>query len=238
MKDAYKTLIEQYEDILKDNEGEQQKELSLASDDAKSPTEPHGVLQASRPTRGAVPADNANPAIVFEVNDMVLAKWQGDRSYYPARIINRTGPRTNFQYQVKFKTYDNTEMVKASDIKPMASNQHNKRKAEEISANATPPVLPTPQNSNIISAAASVDPKLANQARKEPNQTSDGALKPAKIARKVKANKELEAGKSKWQNFTKGKTGKAGKKESMFRTPDGINARGKYDMIAFFHTHL
>jgi survival-of-motor-neuron-related-splicing factor 30 len=47
------------------------------------------------------------------------------------------------------------------------------------------------------------------------------------MLRKVKANKELEAGKTKWQDFSnKSKIGKAGKKESMFRTPEGINARG------------
>ena len=42
----------------------------------------------------------------------------------------------------------------------------------------------------------------------------------------MKANKELEAGKNKWQDFsTKGKIGKVAKKESMFRTPEGVNAR-------------
>ena len=46
------------------------------------------------------------------------------------------------------------------------------------------------------------------------------------MPRKVKANKELEAGKNKWQDFAaKGKTGKVAKKDSMFRTPDGVNAR-------------
>jgi len=36
----------------------------------------------------------------------------------------------------------------------------------------------------------------------------------------------LEAGKSKWQDFAqKGKFGKAAKKDSMFRTPDGVHGR-------------
>ncbi|KAK3503995.1 hypothetical protein B0T13DRAFT_508743 [Neurospora crassa] len=45
--------------------------------------------------------------------------------------------------------------------------------------------------------------------------------------KKIKANKELEKGKNKWQEFTaKGKFGKgATKKESMFRTPEGVNGR-------------
>jgi len=58
---------------------------------------------------------------------------------------------------------------------------------------------------------------------------SDGPPKPAKAPRKVKANKELEAGKNKWQDFTaKGKVGKVAKKESMFRTGEGVNARGEF----------
>ena len=88
--------------------------------------------------------------------------------------------------------------------------------------------VPTPpSNPNVISAAANVDPALANQARQEPSKVGDGPSRPAKVPRKVKAGKELEAGKSKWQDFTtKGKMGKGGKKDSMFRTPDGVNARG------------
>ena len=39
---------------------------------------------------------------------------------------------------------------------------------------------------------------------------------------------ELEKGKNKWQEFTtKGKFGKAAKKESMFRTPEGVHGRGE-----------
>ena len=86
---------------------------------------------------------------------------------------------------------------------------------------------PTPPVPNVISAAANIDTALASQLKNEANQTLDGPPKPAKVARKVKANKELEAGKSKWQEFSaKGKFGKTAKKESMFRTGEGVNARG------------
>ena len=49
------------------------------------------------------------------------------------------------------------------------------------------------------------------------------------MPRKVKANKELEAGKSKWQDFAAKSKGlaKVAKKESMFRTGESVNARGK-----------
>ncbi|CAK7220458.1 hypothetical protein SBRCBS47491_004195 [Sporothrix bragantina] len=69
-----------------------------------------------------------------------------------------------------------------------------------------------------------------------PNNASSGASSatpldaeepPVKKFKKIKATKQLEAGKSKWQEFSsKGKTGKPGtKKDSMFRTPEGIHGR-------------
>ena len=94
-----------------------------------------------------------------------------------------------------------------------------------MSGASTPQGVPV--HSGVISAAADINPALASQARKEPNKANDGPARPTKVSRKVKANRELEAGKAKWQEFaSKGKFGKATKKESMFRTPDGVNARG------------
>ena len=55
-----------------------------------------------------------------------------------------------------------------------------------------------------------------------------GEEPPTKKFKKIKATKQLEAGKSKWQEFsTKGKTTKGVKKDSMFRTPDGVQGRGR-----------
>ncbi|KAL6714327.1 hypothetical protein ACLMJK_007750 [Lecanora helva] len=160
----------------------------------------------------------------FSVNDAVLAKWKsGDKAFYPARITSITGSSSKPVYIVTFKSYATTETLSAHDIKPI-SNDSKKRKAD-----GSPAVLATPSvpaNTNVISAAANIDPTLASQAKKEPSKVSDGPTRPAKVPRKVKANKELEAGKSKWQDFSmKAKTGKVAKKESMFRTPDGVNAR-------------
>jgi survival-of-motor-neuron-related-splicing factor 30 len=80
----------------------------------------------------------------------------------------------------------------------------------------------------VISAAADINPALANQARQEPGKVGDASGRPAKVPRKVKANKELEAGKNKWQNFAAKGKGKFGKKDSMFRTGESVNARGMY----------
>ena len=165
----------------------------------------------------------------FSVNDNVLAKWvSGDKAFYPARITSITGSSSKPVYYVAFKNYATTETLSAHDIKPI-SNDSRKRKADGAPAGPPTPSPLTPNTpSNVISAAADINPALATQARKEPSKVSDGPARPAKVPRKVKANKELEAGKSKWQQFsTKGKTGKVAKKESMFRTPEGVNARGK-----------
>lgn len=159
---------------------------------------------------------------------MVLAKWHsGDKGFYPARITSITGHSTAPYYIVKFKGYDTTETLRAKDIKPIVNP--NKRKADGTPV-ATPPPPPPPTNTNVISAAANINPELAQQSKREPSKVSDGPVRPAKVPKKIKANKELEAGKSKWQDFAaKGKFGKAAKKDSMFRTPEGIHGRGNSD---------
>ena len=165
------------------------------------------------------------------MNDNVLAKWKsGDKTFYPARITSITGSSSKPVYIVTFRNYSTTETLSAHEIKPV-SNDSKKRKADGPSGLPTTPSVPS--NTNVISAAANVDPALAMQAKREPSKVSDGPIRPAKVPRKVKANKELEAGKSKWQEFAmKGKGGKVAKKDSMFRTPDGVNARGKLMTIS------
>ncbi len=166
------------------------------------------------------------PQAAYKVNDAVLARWvSGDKSFYPARITSITGSSSSPLYSVTFKSYGNTETLRAADIKPHPL-ETKKRKADGT------PALPSASSTetgtaSVISAAADINPALASQARREPSKVSDGPTRPPKVPRKVKATKELEAGKSKWQDFTtKGKLSKVAKKESMFRTPDGVNARG------------
>ncbi|ETI20400.1 hypothetical protein G647_08435 [Cladophialophora carrionii CBS 160.54] len=185
--------------------------------------ENHPAYQAGYRKQEAETEESSAPA-QFSVNDTVSARWKsGDGGFYTARITSITGSSSDPVYIVTFKNYGNTETLKAKDIKPL-SNDSRKRKADGMSGSSTP--VPPPSNPNVISAAASVDPALAQQARREPSKVSDGPVRPAKLPRKVKANKELEAGKSKWQDFAaKSKAGKMGKKESMFRTGEGVSAR-------------
>ena len=187
--------------------------------------ENHPAYQAGY-RKPEIEADETNAPVTFSVNDTVSARWKsGDGGYYTARITSMTGSASDPVYIVTFKNYGNTETLRARDIKPL-SNEARKRKADGILGSSTP--VSVPSNPNVISAAASVDPNLAQQARREPSKVSDGPIRPAKIPRKVKANKELEAGKTKWQDFAaKSKMGKTHKKDSMFRTGDGVHARGK-----------
>ncbi|CAG8961929.1 hypothetical protein HYFRA_00014087 [Hymenoscyphus fraxineus] len=169
-----------------------------------------------------IASDDTDVPTKFSVNDTVLAKWHsGDKGFYPARITSITGSSTAPVYIVKFKSYDTTETLRAKDIKPIVNP--NKRKADGTPVAASIPAPPaTP--ANVISAAPDINPELAQQTKREPSKVSDGPVRPAKVPKKIKANKELEAGKNKWQDFAaKGKFGKAGKKDSMFRTPEGVH---------------
>ncbi|KAH8884626.1 hypothetical protein GQ53DRAFT_829586 [Thozetella sp. PMI_491] len=173
-------------------------------------------------------------AVSYKVNDTVMAKWvSGDKGYYPARITSVTGSSTDPIYVVKFKSYDTVETLRSKDIRPIAQ----KRKADGSAvSNSAPapaaapspskvasPSSSTPNSGIILSAGAEMYPQ-AQQAGKAAEKPDDEKPKPK--FKKIKANKELEAGKNKWQEFsTKGKGGKSAKKDSMFRTPDGIHGR-------------
>lgn len=185
--------------------------------------ENHPAYQAGY-RKPEVDAEESQATHKFEVNDTVSAMWKsGDRGFYTARITSITGSKNDPVYIVKFQKYGTTETLKSRDIRPL-SNEAKKRKADGISGSSTP--VPPASVPGVISAVANVDPSLAQQVRREPSKVSDGPIRPAKIPKKVKANKELEAGKAKWQEFAmKGKAGKIAKKDSMFRTGESVNAR-------------
>ncbi|KAK4176825.1 hypothetical protein QBC36DRAFT_186584 [Triangularia setosa] len=189
-----------------------------------------------KPAPPEVPEEKESEVIVnYQVNDTVMAKWAtGDKGFYPARITSVTGSKTAPIYTVKFKSYDTVETLRAKDIKPMPAQ---KRKADGIStapssaagpssSSSTPgygsgATTPVVNNGIVMSAAADMYPQAQAAAENNPDE------KPKPKFKKIKATKELEAGKNKWQEFTqKGKFGKAAKKESMFRTPEGVKGRG------------
>ena len=201
--------------------------------------EKHPAYQAGYkpPNAPASPVVEEAP-VTFSVNDAVLAKWKtGDRSFYPARITSITGSATNPVYIVTFKNYATTETLRAHELKPTTnpSMSNNKRKADGPSTTPTGSSQ-NPGGGGVISKGANIDESLVGQAKREPSKVSDGPIRPAKIPRKVKANKELEEGKNSWQKFSanpkKWKPG-VGKKDSMFRTGEGVNARGEFRFLRF-----
>ncbi|KAF4435148.1 Splicing factor spf30 [Fusarium austroafricanum] len=179
------------------------------------PPQPEKWSRENHPAfKKTAPAEEKEAPVNYQVNDTILAKWvSGDKSFYPARITSITGSSTDPIYTVKFKTYDNTETLRSRDIRPVS----NKRKADGTPTTSAPATPPAP--GLVTSAGATVYP----EAKKAAEQ--DGEVKPPK-AKKIKAKKELEKNKNKWQEFSaKSKFGKAQKKDSMFRTPDGVHAR-------------
>lgn len=179
------------------------------------PPQPEKWSRANHPAfKKALPPpveEKEEVPITYHVNDIVLAKWMsGDKGFYEAKITSVTGSSTNRIYTVKFKQYDTTETLRSGDLKPNIT----KRKAEE-------PAPAAPGPGVVSSAGATMYPGVQKAA-----EDADEVAKVPK-PKKIKAKKELEAGKAKWQAFSsKSKIAKSNKKESMFRTPEGIRGRG------------
>ncbi|KND90531.1 hypothetical protein TOPH_04700 [Tolypocladium ophioglossoides CBS 100239] len=170
---------------------------------AAEPAQPEKWSRDNHPAfkKAAGPEEKEEALVSYQVNDTVLAKWvSGDRAFYPARITSITG--------------SSTAPIYIKDIRPIS----NKRKADgpPTTAIPTPPAAPT------LGLVSSAGATMYPEAKKDSQKDADTAPKPVKI----RAKKVLEANKNKWQEFnSKSKIAKTKKKESMFRTPDGIGGR-------------
>ncbi|KAI9708631.1 MAG: hypothetical protein M1820_003849 [Bogoriella megaspora] len=209
------------------------------------PVPPKATSSGKQQKAPETASGSAKPA--YKLNDVIMAKWiSGDKQFYQAKIIGVYGSSANPKYTVRFIDYDGyTEQVGIQDTYVVQSSS-KKRKADTYAtpiepkkqkadvspvagpaattAAATGPVASS--STGIISAAPNINKELASQVKKEPSKVSDGPARPAKVARKVKANKELESTKNNWKNFNAGLSKKGIKtKESMFRVPDNPNAR-------------
>ena len=180
-------------------------------------------------TPTATPTDDRKKT--FAINDMVSAKYSADKKFYPAQIISITGSASAPIYTVKFKGYEGLETVRAHEILALpTAAAGQKRKAEDSPVVTTPlaPVakIPAMAGPNVISAAANIDPALAEAAKKAANKTSEPPRSDKPV--KIRGTKVLETNKQNWQEFSKGGKGKGPKKpkESMFRTGDAPTARG------------
>ena len=198
-----------------------------ASKPAPPPTKETWHKEPRKPAADHADEAPPPPPASFAVNDNVLARWvSGDNAFYPARVTSITGSSSNPVYLVSFKSYATVENLTAKDLRPISGHDSRKRKADGPSGTSASPSPAPTAHPNVISAAADINPTLANKIRQEPSKAGDGPARPAKVPRKVKATKELEEGKNKWKDFAAKTKGKHGKKESMFRTGEGVNARG------------
>ncbi|KAI9281466.1 hypothetical protein BY458DRAFT_429779 [Sporodiniella umbellata] len=166
--------------------------------------------QNIKPSRTKV-ADTEAPATalktqIFSVDQEVLARWSGDGQFYKANITAIGGADQVFS--VRFKGYNETEFVKAEDIKAIA----NKKRVgifEEVKKN----------NPNAIF--------LEEMNKKKKTAAADQA----KITKKKQAT-EIEHKKNAWLNFaTVGGKKKHSpiNKKSIFKSPD--NPGGKVGVV-------
>lgn len=193
------------------------------------PPSPADEAAVSSPPPAAINAQPAAPLQVFQVGDVVQAKWT-DGKWYAAIVLSKTGSSKNPMYFVQYKDYDERATVASKDVKPPYDwKTAKKRKAEEELTRST-------NNSTVISRPSTVDPKLAAQAKQKTSAVSAASTNPAKAPKlapsKIYKNidkKGLEKAQSNWQDFSKNsKWGKKNKhKESQFRVGEGAGARGK-----------
>jgi len=93
------------------------------------------TASSSKPTESSRKTTTAQQSITFSAGDECLAKYSGDGGWYPARINSVAGSAENRVYSIVFKSYNTTEQLEASSLKPLPHN-HNlqpsaKRKAKE-----------------------------------------------------------------------------------------------------------
>ncbi|KAI0080235.1 hypothetical protein K474DRAFT_1657936 [Panus rudis PR-1116 ss-1] len=155
-------------------------------------------------------AATATTQKVWVAGDECLAKYSSDGQWYPARIASVGGSTENRVYSVVFKGYKSTELVNASQIKPI------------------PPNYQPPVNSN--------KRKLSKQEEEEREKKKKKNEK--KIEAKAAKAKEQQEKQQTWQKFAKKSekkgihiAGVAG--TSIFKTPDnplgkvGVTGSGK-----------
>lgn len=208
-----------------------------AGDDDDAPLPPKYDMSKHPKFRKASPETPPPPPedtlVVFNVKDIVQAKFSEDKQWYPATITSKTGSNADPVYKVTFKGYGNTETKRKFEVRPLENPK--KRKAEAPPTVSTPPAPPspkrasngTPVNSAVISAAPAIDTN--KPVKREPSKVSDGPTRMAPEPKKLKGSKTLDKAKSSWQSWQSsgpkkfGAGGAAPKKvnkESQFRTPD------------------
>lgn len=173
------------------------------------------AAEASKKAAAAAASSGASSSSkTLAAGDECLAKYSGDGQWYPARIASVSGSADNRQYSVVFKVYNNTELVSASQIKPLPSN-HNGGGA----------------SSGAGGGGAGSKRKLSKVEEEEREKKKKKNEKKVEV-RAAKAKEQQEKQVS-WQKFAKKSerkgihiAGVAG--SSIFKTPDNPLGRGAH----------
>ncbi|KAM0723755.1 hypothetical protein Q7P37_000745 [Cladosporium fusiforme] len=138
---------------------------------------------------------------VFNVKDLVLAKWSGDKQFYEATIITKTGSSADPVYTVSFKIDSSTETKRKHEVRAMPGKKRKADGAPGSSVPAPPTVsTPDPDSRGTVIMAAPVVDKSAMQ-RKEPSMVSDGPTRMQPEKKKLKGSKLMDNKKANWQGF-------------------------------------
>ncbi|CDO76637.1 hypothetical protein BN946_scf184868.g51 [Trametes cinnabarina] len=148
----------------------------------------------------------ASSSRVWAAGDECLAKYSGDGQWYPARIASVGGSAEKRVYSIVFKGYNNTELVNASQIKPLPPNYK-------------------------VEMPASTKRKLSKEEEEERERKKRKNEK--KIEAKAAKAKEQQEKQASWQKFAK-KSEKKGihiagvSGTSIFKTPDNPLGKGMF----------
>lgn len=144
--------------------------------------------------------------------DECLAKYSGDGAWYPARITSVGGAEDNRVYSIVFKGYNTTELVKANELKPLATS---------YVSNASGPYT--------SSSSGGAKRKLTKEEEEERERKKRKNEKKIEV-RAAKATEQNEK-QATWKKFTKSAVkkkipiaGVAG--TSIFKTPDNPHGKG------------
>jgi len=113
--------------LMEQEEQSEKKSSTSSKVDTDSPKE----LEESTPVSVAQ-VSHSNGERVWKVGDDCLARWSGDNKLYEAKIIaiGRTqtlNESAEHLFSVTFKGYNNTEMVKENDLKPLHEKKTKKK---------------------------------------------------------------------------------------------------------------
>lgn len=189
-------------------------ELQELIDLTKAALEQHAAATAASSSKSKSSAAAQQPAKTFVAGDDCLAKYSGDGQWYPARVASVGGSTENRQYSVVFKGYNSTELVNASQIKPLPGNYSG-------------------GNAGGAGSGSGVGVKRKLTKAEEEEREKKKKKNEKKLENKAAKAKEQTEKQATWQKFAK-KSEKKGihiagvSGTSIFKTPDNPMGRGEH----------